>query len=62
MFRAAWTSDGYDFNAVNLVATDLAKRYDRDLVNISLSITLTFLFCSLGAMIFGLLADCYGRK
>lgn len=58
----AWTADGYDFNAVNLVATDLAKQFDRDLTNITLSITLTLLFRSLGAVIVGTLADTYGRK
>lgn len=58
----AWTADGYDFNAVNLVATDLAKQFDRDLTDITLSITLTLLFRSLGAVVIGTLADTYGRK
>jgi len=60
--RAAWTADGYDFNAVNLVATDLSTAYDKDLSDITLSITLTLLFRSLGALIFGIISDCFGRK
>ena len=58
----AWTADGYDFNAVNLVATDLSNQFDRPLTDITLSITLTLLFRSVGAFIFGMLADAYGRK
>ncbi|KAI9875269.1 MAG: hypothetical protein M1830_008694 [Pleopsidium flavum] len=50
----AWTADGYDFNSVNLVSTELAKRYNRSLSAISLSITLTLLFRSLGALIIGM--------
>lgn len=60
--RAAWTADGYDFNAVNLVATDLATVYDKDLSSIMLSITLTLLFRSLGAALLGILSDYFGRK
>ncbi|KAJ5981882.1 hypothetical protein N7499_009061 [Penicillium canescens] len=59
---AAWTADGYDFNAVNLVATDLATVYGRDLSSITLSITLTLLFRSVGAVLFGIMSDCFGRK
>lgn len=59
---AAWTSDGYDFNSVNLVTTRLSARYDRSLSAITTSITLTLLFRSIGALIFGVLADAFGRK
>lgn len=62
LLSGAWTSDGYDFNAVNLVATNLSKVFDRPLTDITLSITLTLLFRSIGAFIFGMLADAYGRK
>lgn len=61
-FRAAWTADGYDFNAVNLVTTQLSAEYDKPLTSITLSITLTLLFRSLGAAIFGIASDMYGRK
>lgn len=62
IYSMAWTADGYDFNAVNLVSTELAKRYNRSLSAITLSITLTLLFRSLGALIIGMLADMFGRK
>lgn len=58
----AWTVDGYDFNSVNLVATNLSKVFEKPLTDITLSITLTLLFRSVGAFIFGMLADTYGRK
>jgi MFS transporter, SHS family, lactate transporter len=61
-YSGAWTADGYDFNAVNLVATNLSEVFDRPLTDITLSITLTLLFRSIGAFIFGMLADSYGRK
>jgi len=62
IYSMAWTADGYDFNAVNLVSTELAKRYNRSLSAITLSITLTLLFRSLGALIIEMLADMFGRK
>lgn len=61
-FRAAWCADGYDFNAVNIVATNLATAYNKDLTDITLSVTLTLLFRAVGAAIFGLLSDMFGRK
>lgn len=37
-------------------------QFDRPRADITLAITLTLLFRSLGALIFGMLADRYGRK
>ncbi|KAF8189587.1 major facilitator superfamily domain-containing protein [Mycena galopus ATCC 62051] len=59
---AAWIADGYDFNAVNLVATNIAAQYNVDLTHVTLSVTLTLLFRAIGATIFGLASDMYGRK
>lgn len=61
-FSAAWMADGYDYNSCNLVATNLAKAFDEDLTNITLSNTLTLLLRAFGAIIFGLLSDLFGRK
>ncbi|TGZ79082.1 MFS general substrate transporter [Ascodesmis nigricans] len=58
----AWTVDGYDFHTISLSVSNLAKYYDRGREEISTSITLTLLFRSLGAVIFGLAGDLYGRK
>ncbi|KAL2011940.1 hypothetical protein VTN00DRAFT_4658 [Thermoascus crustaceus] len=59
---AAWTADGYDFNSVNLVTTQLSERYDKPLTSITLSITLTLLFRPLGAALIGITSDLFGRK
>ncbi|CAK7232857.1 hypothetical protein SCUCBS95973_008399 [Sporothrix curviconia] len=58
----AWACDGYDYNSVNLVATNLATVYNVDLTDITLSVTLTLIVRPVGAIIFGLLADMFGRK
>lgn len=62
VYRAAWTADGYDFNSVNLVTTQLSERYNRPLTSITLSITLTLLFRPLGAALIGITSDLFGRK
>ncbi|KAI9636346.1 carboxylic acid transport protein [Dioszegia hungarica] len=58
----AWTCDGYDYFAVPLTVPQLAAAFGVGTVDITTSITLTLLFRSLGAIIFGILADRYGRK
>ncbi|KAI5805792.1 major facilitator superfamily domain-containing protein [Geopyxis carbonaria] len=54
--------DGYDFHTISLSVSNLAKYYGQHREHISTSITLTLLFRSLGACIFGLAGDLYGRK
>jgi MFS transporter, SHS family, lactate transporter len=61
-FSAAWASDRYDFNAVNLVNTQLSARYNRPPTDVTFSITLPFLFRSLGAAFLGVMSDMFGRK
>jgi len=58
----AWTCDGYDYFAVSLTVSLLSKQFDVNTKHITTAITLTLLFRSLGALIFGMLADRYGRK
>lgn len=58
----AWTCDGYDYFAVPLTVPSLAAQFGKTTNQITTSITLTLLFRSLGAVIFGVLADRYGRK
>ncbi|ODQ51814.1 MFS general substrate transporter [Saitoella complicata NRRL Y-17804] len=58
----AWTMDGYDFHTVSLSVSKLAVYYDTPRARISQSITLTLLFRSVGAAIFGIAGDLYGRK
>ncbi|KAF2774429.1 carboxylic acid transporter, partial [Teratosphaeria nubilosa] len=58
----AWGSDGYDFNTVNLVSTELATRYDTSVSKITLAVTLTLVFRGPGSALIGICADAFGRK
>ncbi|WWC68036.1 uncharacterized protein I206_101955 [Kwoniella pini CBS 10737] len=58
----AWTVDGYDFFCVSLTLDSLADQFKVKPAKITTAITLTLLFRSLGAVIFGILSDRYGRK
>jgi SHS family lactate transporter-like MFS transporter len=51
-----------DFFSVSLSVAALSKELGKDTKSITLSITLTLLFRSVGAVIIGLLSDRYGRK
>lgn len=59
---AAWTADAFDFHALSIQTTKLADYYDRSKTDITTAITLTLLLRSVGAAVFGLLGDKYGRK
>lgn len=58
----AWTADAFDFHALSIQTTKLAKYYDRSKTDITTAITLTLLLRSVGAAVFGLLGDRFGRK
>jgi len=58
----AWTCDALDFFSVSLAVTALGEQFNRPTTDITTSITLTLLFRSLGALVFGLASDRYGRK
>ncbi|ORY24476.1 MFS general substrate transporter [Naematelia encephala] len=58
----AWTVDAIDFFAVSLATSRLAVYFHKPIGTVTLSITLTLLFRPLGALLFGLLSDRYGRK
>jgi SHS family lactate transporter-like MFS transporter len=57
-----WTLDAFDFFLVVLCLTAIAQEFHRDDKDIALSITVTLAFRPVGAFIFGLLADRYGRR
>src|SRR5438128_3101457 len=57
-----WTLDAFDFFLVVVTLTAIAKEFHRTDKDIALSITLTLGFRPVGAFIFGLLADRYGRR
>src|SRR5438128_10348374 len=57
-----WTLDAVDFFLVVFALTAIAKEFNKSYAAIALSITLTLAFRPVGAFIFGLLADRYGRR
>ncbi|GAP91613.1 putative carboxylic acid transport protein [Rosellinia necatrix] len=58
----AWTADAFDFHALSIQTVKLSKYYDTSKTAITTAITLTLLLRSVGAAVFGLLGDRYGRK
>ena len=57
-----WTLDAFDFFLVVLCLTAIAQEFHRSDKEIAFSLTLTLAFRPVGAFIFGLLADRYGRR
>jgi SHS family lactate transporter-like MFS transporter len=57
-----WTLDAFDFFLVTLCLTAIGKEFHKSDSAIALSITATLAFRPLGAFLFGLLADRYGRR
>ncbi|KKA30165.1 hypothetical protein TD95_001165 [Thielaviopsis punctulata] len=59
---AAWTADAFDFHALSIQTVKLANFYGKTKTDISTAITLTLLLRSVGAAMFGLPGDKWGRK
>src|SRR6266508_1306077 len=57
-----WTLDAFDFFVVVMTLTAIAKEFHKTDAEVAASITLTLAFRPVGAFIFGLLADRYGRR
>ncbi|KAJ7339192.1 MFS general substrate transporter [Mycena albidolilacea] len=58
----AWTCDAIDFFSVSLSVPALAKQFGKETPDITQAITLTLLFRSVGAVLFGVFSDRFGRK
>ncbi|KAJ7725428.1 MFS general substrate transporter [Mycena maculata] len=58
----AWTCDAIDFFSVSLSVSALSDQFDRPVSKITQAITLTLLFRSVGAVLFGVFSDRFGRK
>jgi SHS family lactate transporter-like MFS transporter len=57
-----WTLDAFDFFLVVFCLTSIGAEFHRTDKQIALSLTLTLAFRPVGALIFGALADRYGRR
>ncbi len=57
-----WTLDAFDFFLVTLCLTAIGREFHRPDSDIVFTITITLAFRPVGAFIFGLLADRYGRR
>ncbi len=57
-----WTLDAFDFFLVVFALTAIAKEFNKTDAEMALTITVTLALRPVGAFIFGLMADRYGRK
>src|SRR5437867_6737120 len=57
-----WTLDAFDFFLVVFCLTAIGREFHKSDGVVALSITVTLAFRPVGAFIFGLLADRYGRR
>jgi MFS transporter, SHS family, lactate transporter len=57
-----WTLDAFDFFLVVFALTDIGKDLQASSVQMAFAITMTLMMRPIGAIIFGLMADRYGRR
>lgn len=59
---SGWTLDAFDFFLVVFCLTDIGREFQKSDVAVALALTMTLAFRPVGALVFGLLADRYGRR
>lgn len=57
-----WTLDAFDFFLMVFVLKDIAQEFNTDVTTVSVAIVLTLAARPVGALLFGLAADRYGRR
>jgi SHS family lactate transporter-like MFS transporter len=57
-----WSLDAFDFFIVVMTLTAIGKEFHKSDPEMALAVTLTLAFRPVGALIFGLIADRYGRR
>ncbi len=58
----SWAADAYDFHSLSIQQVKFSAYYKVSKTDVSTAITLTLLLRSVGAAIFGLAGDKWGRK
>jgi len=59
---ASWTLDAFDFFILVFVLSDIAANFHREISDVSMAIMLTLAVRPIGALLFGRLAEKYGRR
>jgi MFS transporter, SHS family, lactate transporter len=57
-----WTLDAFDFFIIVFVLKDIAKEFKTDIPSVTATLFLTLAMRPLGAFLFGIMADKYGRR
>ncbi len=57
-----WTLDAFDYFLVVFILKTIAKDFHSEIKDVSYALTLTLMFRPLGALVFGWLADRFGRR
>src|ERR1700726_2397036 len=57
-----WTLDAFDFFILIFVVRDIAKEFHTDITAVTYAVWLTLAMRPLGAFLFGLMADRFGRR
>jgi MFS transporter, SHS family, lactate transporter len=57
-----WTFDAFDFFVLTFLLNDIAKTFGKTRPDVTLTLTLTLAMRPVGALIFGVVADRYGRR
>jgi SHS family lactate transporter-like MFS transporter len=57
-----WTLDAFDFFLVVMALTAIGKDFGRTDADVAISLTVTLAFRPVGALLFGLIADRFGRR
>src|SRR6202023_686770 len=57
-----WTLDAFDFFIIVFVLKDIAKEFKTDIPSVTATLFLTLAMRPLGAFLFGMMADRFGRR
>jgi SHS family lactate transporter-like MFS transporter len=57
-----WTFDAFDFFVLTFLITDISRAFGEPRANVAFTLTLTLAMRPVGALVFGMLADRFGRR